>query len=196
MDGVRLILFRFTYFNLIKVMEQIESPGYIDVGDGCWRRNVLVTTLKCWWRFWPFSSPTPSLNISIGHQHPHNVISIEIRLPTSKSYRQHKFTNVYLSLTSILAQLVAFWLQNRLHFLWFILYFKKSHCWAKVLTQNWVGTNGKSSYSSRKVKFESYQVEMTLYSCSFVSIGIIHDKNSTRYNLDDTGCICIKIVYK
>ena len=22
--------------------------GYIDVGDGCWRRNVLVTTLRCW----------------------------------------------------------------------------------------------------------------------------------------------------
>ena len=22
--------------------------GYIDVGDGCWRRNVLVTTMRCW----------------------------------------------------------------------------------------------------------------------------------------------------
>ena len=22
--------------------------GYIDVGDGCWRRNVLVTTVRCW----------------------------------------------------------------------------------------------------------------------------------------------------
>ena len=22
--------------------------GYIDVGDGCWRRNVLATTLRCW----------------------------------------------------------------------------------------------------------------------------------------------------
>ena len=56
----------------------------------------------------------------------------------------------------------------------------QSHFWSKVLTQDWVGTNRKSSYSSRKVKLESYQVEMTLYSCSFVSIGIIHDKNSTR----------------
>ena len=27
---------------------------YIDVGDGCWRRNVLVTSLSCWWQFWPF----------------------------------------------------------------------------------------------------------------------------------------------
>ena len=24
--------------------------GYIDVGDGCWRRNVLVTILRWWWR--------------------------------------------------------------------------------------------------------------------------------------------------
>ena len=22
--------------------------GYINVGDGCWRQNVLVTTLECW----------------------------------------------------------------------------------------------------------------------------------------------------
>jgi len=31
---------------------QTDGPkGYIDVGDGCWRRKVLVTTLRCWWRF-------------------------------------------------------------------------------------------------------------------------------------------------
>ena len=23
------------------------QQGYIDVGDGCWRRNVLATTLRC-----------------------------------------------------------------------------------------------------------------------------------------------------
>ena len=39
----------------------IDSVGYIDVGDGCWRRNLLVTTLRCWWRFWPFLSPTSSI---------------------------------------------------------------------------------------------------------------------------------------
>ena len=37
------------------------SSGYIDIGDGCWRRNVLMTTLRCWWRFWPFSSLTFSI---------------------------------------------------------------------------------------------------------------------------------------
>ena len=31
--------------------------GYIDVGDACWRRNVLVTILRCWWRVWPFLTP-------------------------------------------------------------------------------------------------------------------------------------------
>ena len=29
----------------------ILSYGYINIGDGCWRQNVLVTTLRCWWRF-------------------------------------------------------------------------------------------------------------------------------------------------
>ena len=26
----------------------IDSYGYIDVGDGCWRRNVLMTAFRCW----------------------------------------------------------------------------------------------------------------------------------------------------
>ena len=26
-----------------------DQYGYIDVGDGCWRPNVLVTSLRCWW---------------------------------------------------------------------------------------------------------------------------------------------------
>ena len=39
----------------------IDSVGYIDIGNGCWRRNELVTTLKCWWQFWSFLSPTSSI---------------------------------------------------------------------------------------------------------------------------------------
>ena len=35
------------------------SKDYINVVNGCWRRIVLVTTLRCWWRFGHF-----------GHQHP------------------------------------------------------------------------------------------------------------------------------
>ena len=32
------------------VFEEIllEFAGYFDVGDGCWRRNELVTTIRCW----------------------------------------------------------------------------------------------------------------------------------------------------
>ena len=50
---------------------EIISKGYIDVGDGCWRRNMLATTLRCWWRFWPILSTTSSIfysSISVGHQ--------------------------------------------------------------------------------------------------------------------------------
>ena len=35
--------------------------GYIDVGDRCWRQNVLVTTIRCLWQFWPFWSPTSTI---------------------------------------------------------------------------------------------------------------------------------------
>ena len=30
---------------------------YIEDGDGRWRRNVLVTIIRFWWRSWPFWSP-------------------------------------------------------------------------------------------------------------------------------------------
>ena len=29
-------------------MQSMTHSGYIDVGDGCWRPNVLVTSLRCW----------------------------------------------------------------------------------------------------------------------------------------------------
>ena len=29
------------------ILGEIEN-GYIDVGDGCWRPNMLVTSLRCW----------------------------------------------------------------------------------------------------------------------------------------------------
>ena len=37
----------------VKLNNQVKrfisySKGYIDVGDGCWRQNVLVTTKRCW----------------------------------------------------------------------------------------------------------------------------------------------------
>jgi len=32
----------------LDIMLEIYSKGYIDVGDGCWIPNVLVTILRCW----------------------------------------------------------------------------------------------------------------------------------------------------
>ena len=43
--------------------------GYIDVGDGCWRRNQLVTTFICWWR-------NMSPRYRCWHQHIKKVIKI------------------------------------------------------------------------------------------------------------------------
>ena len=52
--------------------------AYIDVGYGCWRQYVLVTTIRCWWRFWPFWSPSSTIfshkrrapSLIRCHQHP------------------------------------------------------------------------------------------------------------------------------
>ena len=38
---------------------------FIDVSDGCWRRNMLVTTIKYCRQFWLFWSPTLSFCIVI-----------------------------------------------------------------------------------------------------------------------------------
>ena len=56
------------------VMNCESQNGYIDVGDGCWRPNVLVTIMRCWWRFWPFWFWNSVTNIHksspiLSHQH-------------------------------------------------------------------------------------------------------------------------------
>ena len=54
---------------IIKLGTGINSEVYIDVVDGRWRRNGFATTLRCWWRFWPFTSLTSYFfNIFLGHQ--------------------------------------------------------------------------------------------------------------------------------
>ena len=35
-----------------------RQDGYIDVGDVCFRRNVLVTIIRCWGQLWPLLAPT------------------------------------------------------------------------------------------------------------------------------------------
>ena len=65
--------------------------GYIDVGDGGWRRNVLVTTLRRWWRFWPFLSPISS------------IFEHKLQAPTTK--RCHQYRN---SVTNLLCDIAIF----------------------------------------------------------------------------------------
>ena len=62
---------------------QLEKPkpGDIDVGDECWRWNMLVTTIRCWWRIWSFGHQHPlSFYIKVGliHQKRGVVIAIAI----------------------------------------------------------------------------------------------------------------------
>ena len=53
---------RYSLLNVKQSNHSLYSTrGCIDVGDGCWSRNVLATTLRCWWWFWPFMSPTSSI---------------------------------------------------------------------------------------------------------------------------------------
>ena len=66
--------------------------GNIDVGDGCWRPKVLVTSLRCWW---------PTYNIEKVTNITKNVANIMILPPTSQISHHHKVTNITRSPTSL-----------------------------------------------------------------------------------------------
>ena len=66
----------------------LRYVGYIDVGDGCWWRNVLVTSWRCWWPIWYIEkrqrnekrlqhnySATTILNRSSSKSHQHNFVT-------------------------------------------------------------------------------------------------------------------------
>ena len=67
------------------------SVGHIDVCEECWRRNVLVTTLRCWW--W-LRSPTPTIFL---HKR---------RAPTFKRFHKHRnsVTNIHKSSQTLIHQ--------------------------------------------------------------------------------------------
>ena len=46
------------WYSYINEGQTSKVFNFIDVGDGYWRRNVLVTTIRCCWQFSPFWSPT------------------------------------------------------------------------------------------------------------------------------------------
>ena len=58
------------------------SCGYIHISDGCWRRNVFVTTSGCWWRYRTFLAPA------------FKRCKIEIVSPTSRECYQLLVTNI------------------------------------------------------------------------------------------------------
>ena len=59
----------------------------------CWKQNVLATTLRFWWRIWPFSSPTSyifkhkrrSTTFKRFHQYRHSVTNIQKIVTDAKS---------------------------------------------------------------------------------------------------------------
>ena len=67
------IIFRcFSLFRFHLIWSNIShTKGYIDVGDGCWRPNVLMTRFGCWWQV---TSPTSRVR----HQHQIAVTNITI----------------------------------------------------------------------------------------------------------------------
>jgi len=86
--------------------------GFIDVGNGCWRRNVLVAILKCWWRFCHFSSLTSSIFLLLAsgsfkgcYQYRNSVTNIKSL--TSTCY-QHLRSHLYLLEERIWIFLIVF----------------------------------------------------------------------------------------
>ena len=83
-------VFLFLFFRDEKSIWMMVLPGYIDIGDRCWRRNVLVTIIRCWWHVLPFCSSTFSIFLQY------------CRAPTFKRYR-NSVTNI-LNLSPILSR--------------------------------------------------------------------------------------------
>ena len=74
-------------FELLKCI--LTAIRFIDIVGGCRGQNVLVTTSRCWWRFWQFRSQHPlSFYITVGHQHSKDTTNAVILSPTSKNLHQ------------------------------------------------------------------------------------------------------------
>ena len=75
------------WLKLIICSKRKFRNDYIDVDDGCWKRNVLVTILRCWW-FKRFHQDLNSvanilkLSSTVSHQHP-NVTNMTVAFRNS-----------------------------------------------------------------------------------------------------------------
>ena len=68
----------------IQDSDSISFRGHIDVGDRCWKPNVLVTNLRCWW---------PILTLIVS--------KIMIFSSTSWTFYHYEVTNITMSPTSL-----------------------------------------------------------------------------------------------
>ena len=90
------VLYFIAYENSQRCWQTICLNGYIAFGDGCWRKNVLMTTLRCWWPVWLFLPPTCTLDVS--DQNSKDVIKIEILTPTSGNCHQLQVTTITVTM--------------------------------------------------------------------------------------------------
>ena len=80
-----------------------NSKMHRKILHGCWRRNVLVTTLQYWRRFWPFffhQNPL-SFYIIVGAQYSKNVAKIKNLSLTSENCPQLWITNITFTWKSV-----------------------------------------------------------------------------------------------
>ena len=103
------VSFQCWFDDYIRVRELRLTKGqslfisYIDVRDWCWRRNLLVTILRCRWRLRPFKSPISfirrPIKICVGHEYPKDVAKTLILSPTFLNCHQHhNATNMTVAL--------------------------------------------------------------------------------------------------
>ena len=87
----------FSNWNSHRRIQNFSSQrGDIDVSDGCWRQNVFVTSLRCWWLIQDVGDWFKMLVTDLIHwkNHQHNEKS-------RQHDDHHKITNISLSLTSL-----------------------------------------------------------------------------------------------
>ena len=81
-----------------------NQTGNIDIGDGCWSQNVLVTRLRCWCQVTIIKSSAPTSRVR--HQHQIAVTSIT-------------FWCFMMLLTDVSnSEFVYTWIVNSLYWIW------------------------------------------------------------------------------
>ena len=135
--------------------------GYIDVGDGCWRRNVLMTTIRCWLTIFLASGTIIQKRSSKStnrHQH-YDVTNIARRFESKQNFIcypscfniRHMFCSTwsYGNYKGILvAHLISLTHTNYL-FLWLILITHENYSsgiYSALFFHSWLGSSSYELY--------------------------------------------------